>query len=292
MNLIGHIEEIELLKKAEKENRLASAYILSGPEGVGKKLVLQKFIMGLYCESACGVCPKCQKIVNDSHPDIFNVSLEEDKKDISIEQMRTVQGKVQMHPLEGRYKFVIIDNAERMNQAAANSALKILEEPPRDTHFFLITSRSHMFLPTIISRCQKITFSPLPVEEIVPIIEERLKTDKETAGMMALISCGSLGLALTFPVDTLKDAKETITRIQKTRTPSEIIATAERWGKSDANHLAILAAIASVYRGTLAGDPAGSLPKLQRIISAERDLEATYNKQLLFEQLLFALTSG
>lgn len=333
MQIIGHRSQLNQLRKAAVSGQLANAYLLAGPEGIGKKLVVLEFAMELFCANvaaeftlpklsrassaatyghACAVCPQCQKILHNTHPDVSIITVLEDKKDISIKQMREMQSTIQMHPLEGKYKIIIIDNAENMSISAANSVLKALEEPPKATHFFLITSRPHILPPTIISRCQKIHFSPLSLPEIIPHIQKETGVDEETAGLLASISCGSLGLALTLPIGTLNDVTASIKKVLARTGPAEIIETAEKWGKSDSNHGAILSVIISIYKDIAvyqASKKAPSFAKLSKdiiniaktsdtssvqkkisaIFSAQNDIETTYNKQLMFEQLLFTL---
>lgn len=303
--MIGHQTQLDRLRKAAASDQLANAYLFTGPEGIGKKLVAFQFASELLAS---------EKVFNSTHPDVQFITVLEDKKDISIEQLREMSAGVQMHPMEGRYKIVIIDNAERMNASAANSVLKILEEPPRATHFFLITSRPHMLLPTILSRCQKIAFSPPPISDIIGLIERSAGIDRASAELLAHITCGSIGQAITFPAETLKNVVTAIQKVWEFKKPADILATAEVWGKKETDHKAVLAIILAVYHDIASYQAIKKAPvfaslasqiisiaektsqssiqrKVSAIISTERDLEATYNKQLMFEQLLFVLTS-
>lgn len=317
MQIIGHEPQLNQLKQAAQKGQLANAYLLTGTEGIGKKLAVTHFAMWLFCASGnkpCENCPICQKIKHNTHPDFLIISVEEDKKDISIEQMRQMQGRVQMHPMEAPRKIIIIDDAERMNSSAANSILKVLEEPPNLTHFFLISSRPHMLLPTIISRCQKITFSPPPQDKIVDHLIKTKGIDKITAQMLTELTNGSLGMSLNFPLETVDDVIASLKKIWgKSIKPSEIIAIAERWGKSDVNPAAILTVLTGIYHDIWAMQNTQQKPavfnelsnemtaiaqnsprhvtqkRISLLIVAQSDIEATYNKQLLFEQLLFTL---
>lgn len=297
--MIGHTSQIERLKKIAESGQLANAYLFTGLDGIGKKLVAKQFAASLLNTSF-------GRLENNSHPDFFMVSVDPEKKDITIDQMREMQGKLQMHAMEGKYKIVIIDEAERMNQAAANSALKILEEPPQATHFFLITSRPHLLLPTIVSRCQKVLFSPPPLNETTELIKNKVGCDAATAKILAGVSCGSIGLAVNFPVETLKEVTSAIQKMWGKISPSEILRLAEVWGKSETSW-ATLATILAIYRDALTYKMTGKetvfdsivrlapnsnvRQKLASIISAQTDLETTYNKQLMFEQLLFTLAN-
>lgn len=283
MHLIGHDEQLKQLHTAASSGRLAHAYLFSGLDGIGKKLSALQFTKELFGGDT--------RVEKNTHPDLFMISAE--KKDITIEQVREMQAKVQLHPLEAKYKIVIIDDAEKMNQASANSLLKTLEEPPSATHFFLITSREELLLPTIISRCQRVAFSPLSLADIARLIKENRGIDDETAKRLAEISGGSLSFALSFPLELLNEAfsfsQKLVSGNIKT---SELLLAAEKWSKSDVNHAAVLAVIAKTFcQNYLASDLPKSKRKISAIFLAQSDIEATYNKQLLFEQLFFSLAA-
>ncbi len=302
--LIGHQKQVEQLRQAVKTGQLASSYLFSGPDGIGKRLVA--------LQMAGEMAGDVHRVENGTHPDVIFLTLLEEKKDINIEQTRKMQAAVQMHPLESKYKVVIIDNAEKMNSAAANSVLKILEEPPKATHFFLISSRPHMLLPTILSRCQKINFSPPPEAEAVPFIAKQLGIDEAKAALLYSISGGSIGIASTISTELMDTVIEQIGSLLARPSPTRLIITAEGWAKGDISHETILSIIAHIYHQsalkslgqTVKSSPSlvqfiasiannAPMPTIQKriaaIIAAQRDIEATYNKQLLFEQLLFTL---
>ena len=311
--IIGHKDQLKKLRLAVSQDRLANAYLFIGPDGIGKKLVAVEFAKGLFCNNGIADCncSSCQRIEHKTHPDVLFVSVEEDKKDISIEQMREMQSKVQMHSFEGKYKVIIVDDAEKMNAASSNSILKILEEPPKATHFILITSRPHMLLPTIVSRCQRIQFTLPPSDEMISFICKKRGCDETTAKLLSKITCGSLGQAVDFPIEVMNEALENIKRLWSSPSPSEIISTAERWGKGE-NPSAILSTLIAVYNDILIYQTTKKEPSfstsskeikilaenrsyssiqnhIQHLLQAQQEIEATYNKQLMFEDLLFRL---
>ncbi len=320
MHPLGHKQQIDQILNAAKTGRLANAYLFYGIEGIGKKLSARYIAMSLLCSAkdmnglACGKCPSCLKVEHGTHPDLITVAVEEDKKDISVEQMRQMQAAIQMHPMEGKYKIVIIDDAERMNASAANSALKSLEEPPAATHFFLISSRIHMLLPTINSRCQKISFSPPPLGEAVEFVEKTAGVTNDIAKTLLGISCGSLGLALKFDSELLKDVTTFAKKMWDAPNSLDIIMASEKWAKLETGTAEVLATLLNIYHAIAicqaiqkvpeiegleryiekraAAESASSIQKkVAAVASAQRDLETTYNKQLMFEQLLFTLAS-
>ena len=131
---------------------------------------------------ACGQCSFCHRILEKKNELIYEINLEE-KKNISVDQIREVRYFVSLQALNP-FRFVIIDPSDRLSRPASNALLKILEEPPAGTHFFLLTDRPGSLLATIRSRCQKFLFHPLNRDELLQI---------ENFGEEALSwSCGSV----------------------------------------------------------------------------------------------------
>lgn len=160
-------------------DHLPHAMLLTGPAGVGKGIFATELAKGLLCEarteglSACGQCPSCRWFDVDSHPDFRRVAPEaeaetegtpeatERKKgssQIKIDQIRALEDFVFVGGHRGRGRIIIIEPAEAMNAAAANSLLKLLEEPPTSVYFILISSSWRKLLPTIRSRCRSFSF--------------------------------------------------------------------------------------------------------------------------------------
>jgi DNA polymerase III delta' subunit len=149
----------KILSGILRTGRIATTYLFTGPEGIDIRSAGLQFAKTLNCEKGgCGDCPVCRQIENESHPDVKCVTLLPEKKEILIEQMRDVQSGAFLRPFSARYKIYIIDCADMFSAGAANSLLKILEEPPEHTIFILLTSRPQAVLPTIASRCQRVRF--------------------------------------------------------------------------------------------------------------------------------------
>ena len=203
----GHNRQIEILKRAVNNDKVPHAYLFSGLAGIGKKLVAMRLAKSLQCEAIdnkpCGICLPCKKIEDGNHPDILMV--EPDGQFIKVDQIRELQKKLGYKPFEGKATVCIIDGADKLNISAANSLLKTLEEPPARTHLVLIAENIRMVIPTILSRCQRINFSPLPVEDVEVILKKDESFGGEDIKTIAAMSGGSPGKALSmagaFPME-------------------------------------------------------------------------------------------
>ncbi|UFJ40519.1 DNA polymerase III subunit delta' [Brevibacillus humidisoli] len=156
----------DLLQASLTNDRLAHAYLFTGPRGTGKMRIAMHLAKSIFCRQhshdACEQCVNCQRISGGNHPDVFVVR--PDGASIKIDQIRALQKEMTMRSLESPHKVYVIEHVDKMTVQAANSLLKFLEEPPKGVVAILLTENSHALLPTILSRCQIIPFSPLPVE--------------------------------------------------------------------------------------------------------------------------------
>lgn len=184
-SLISHKRIWERL--TESGSRFPHSLLLVGPKGVGKGLFAAELAKGLLCEaggtsiSACGNCDSCRWFAAQSHPDFRRISPEADQEadaddttsadrkkgsqQIKIAQIRELEDFVFFGSHRGKGRVIIIEPAEAMNTAAANSLLKLLEEPPVNVYFILISSGWRRLLPTIRSRCRIATFNRPSREE-------------------------------------------------------------------------------------------------------------------------------
>lgn len=314
--VLGHKRQIEQLKRIVKTGQIPSAYLFSGLDGIGKELVATTFAKSLFCTEspeACGKCVACSKIENHQHPDVFFI--ERKKGRILIDQIRELQQRLQFHPLEGQLKIAIINNAETMMDSAANSLLKILEEPPSKTHFILVSAFPNRLLPTIRSRCQHISFSPLAKKEVAAYLKSNMEGDEETMSRLADISQGSIGAVEMMDSEFMEQVWERFENLLAGANTADIISLSESWSKEEDRAHLVFDLLASFYRSILYERLTGEeYPNISRNIKLgkflakrptrhlENDflvitntryalLNTTANKQLLFEQLLFTLTS-
>lgn len=152
------------IERSIQSDRMPHAMLLRGAGGNGKAMFAARLAAMLLCRSntpPCGKCDSCRLFIAGSHPDWVEVTLETDRREIVVDQIRELIHTVGLTARFGRCKVVSVDPAERMNRHAANTLLKTLEEPPGATVFVLVSSHHAQLLPTIRSRCQRIDF-PVP----------------------------------------------------------------------------------------------------------------------------------
>jgi DNA polymerase-3 subunit delta' len=233
----GHEKSIEILKRAIANNALAHAYLFSGQAGIGKKKTAFALAAAVNCpnarpEGGCGECPSCRKIDTLGHPDVH--VLVPDGDEIKIDQIRQVQADFSLKPFEGTKKVLLVDSAESMNAAAANAFLKTLEEPPGDALIVLITAMPRSLLPTIRSRCQEVTFNPLPRATLARVLMQMRGLSEEDAWFIAALAQGSMGRGLEMDIDQERSAREVLAKLWSGLAqmgPGEALAQAETLAK-------------------------------------------------------------
>jgi DNA polymerase III subunit delta' len=206
-NIRGQDTAVRSLKNAINNNRLAHAYIFSGPEGCGRSLLARNFAKALNCEKkkddACDFCTSCKKIDKYIHPDVKWLNKDGKGSQIKIEQIRELENQIVLKPYEAKYKVFIIKDAQLMTAEAANSFLKTLEEPPPNSVLILITERPKDLFRTIVSRCQLIRIKPFSTEELSFILVTEYNMQKKKAELLSRISEGRLGRAIDYSSDVL-----------------------------------------------------------------------------------------
>jgi DNA polymerase III subunit delta' len=201
--VVGHAWALDLLAQAIRSGRPSHAYLFTGPAQVGKTTVARAFAQALVCERGegppCGVCRTCQRVAEGRYPDVQLVKAE--KNNIQIDQVRNLQADAAIAPLEGKRKVFIIREIERATLPAANALLKTLEEPAPHVVLLLTSNRRDQVLPTILSRCQVIGLRPMPLDQLQAALETRWGVDEERARLLARLSAGRPGWAISAHTD-------------------------------------------------------------------------------------------
>jgi len=252
--VFGQQRAVDALRSALKTSAIHHAYVFGGPEGVGKELCAIGFAQGLLCREkpseGCGECSTCTRILRRSHPDVTWILPQEEmiarglasrsefsntpSRDIRVDQIRMLQERLALRPLEGSRKIAIIASADQMNAQAQNAFLKTLEEPPPGSVLILIASSPERLLATIRSRCSKVNFGPLPADFISRRLQAELELDPQTGQLAALMAEGSLSRALELDMDALSRRREIITLFEAAlrQQPMALLQFAETFGAS------------------------------------------------------------
>lgn len=194
-DITGHAGIISVLQNMLASGRVPHALLFTGPAGIGKMLVARILAAALLCageSKPCGACLSCQKARQNSHPDFVVVPNEGGS--LKIDQIRALQQEVALTPYYGTGRVFIIEEAERMTAQAANSLLKLLEEPPAGTVFILTAASPYALLPTIVSRCRILQFQPLAYQALAELLTKQ-GADSRQAAMAARFSGGRVGQA-------------------------------------------------------------------------------------------------
>lgn len=208
-DIIGNRGVKRILSKALKQKKLSNSLLFAGPEGIGKKETALVVAKALNClkksADACEECPHCRAINNGNFPDVMVLSPA--KEVLKIDQMRLLKDTAYLKPMVGQKRVFIVAEAEKMNDEASNSLLKVLEEPPAFSQIILVTSNPFRIIHTIKSRCQLFMFSPIAKDEIRKALELKgYREDK--ARILSLLVSGNLKQALTLEWDEVQILRE------------------------------------------------------------------------------------
>lgn len=215
-HLIGNEEVKGRLSRLLANGRLPNALLFAGPEGVGKKLFAIEVARSFVCtnsveDGACRECSACKRVsifntpTSDKGDDYDHVFFSEHadvglvipfKRNLRVGAIRALETQANFRPYEAHARVFIVDDADKMNDAAANALLKTLEEPPETTYIILVSSRPDALLATIRSRCQTIRFAPVPAASMQEFLIANASMSETDAQVAARISKGSVGRAI------------------------------------------------------------------------------------------------
>ncbi len=238
-SLAGNARAAELLRRGLRADRLPHSLLFAGPDGIGKRQFALAVAQAHNCpvkpREGCGACPTCQRIAAGEHPDVQVIS--PDGAFIKVGQIREILGKLAYQPFEARKRIAVFDAAEKMNIAAANALLKMLEEPPPHAGMILVTASPGGLLETIRSRCQLIRFAPLPNDEMEAFLAANYKRPVEDTRLLARVAQGCPGRAhgvdLTEFRTRRKEALEFIELLGRGKPVVRLMKGAAHFGKKE-----------------------------------------------------------
>lgn len=316
---------MRMIENSILKDRITHAYLLEGDPGTGKKEAALLFAKSLFCLNPekklipCGSCLNCRRIDHGNHPDIHIV--EPDGLSIKKEQIYYLQQEFTKTGVESNRKVYIVNQADKMTASAANSLLKFLEEPSSDTVAFLITEQSSRMLPTIISRCQQLSFRPINdiqlkerlIEEEVPVSiaslvckitnhldkARELSQDEWFAQARSIVlklyeglKSGGLASLVQLSEDFHSHFKEkeqislALDLFVLIHRDLLSIMTGEEYSLAFPDHLASFRQDALLLTAEALAD------RLSIILEAKRRINNNMNQQLLMEQLLLKVQGG
>ena len=235
--IIGQKRVVKILKRAVISKRMPHALLFHGPDGSGKTATALELAKAMLCqkdEVYCDNCSDCKRVAKLSHPDLILLfpapkepkidelrSIRQSivdnpyfrtqlwaKPEILINSIRELKKTVSMKSYENKGRVIILLDVHRFRTAAANSFLKLLEEPPGKVQIILTTSKPNMLLPTIVSRCQKIKFDPLTWQEIKSALIEKENVDPAKANTISRMSFGNYHRALELLDENIDEKQE------------------------------------------------------------------------------------
>ncbi len=331
---------IERLRTFVRTDKVPNSLLFVGPWGVGKTRTALTFARALNCleesEDACDDCASCRKALKFLHPDIrfvFPMShskktgkarTEEEEKweaealraygenpfhiiqfdrnpSIWIEKTREIRQQSVMTLSEGRRQVFVLREADRMLVEQANSILKILEEPPVNTHFILTSSRPQALLSTIISRCQRVDFAPLSRVAITDVLQAECKLKAADATLCAALAQGSLGRAVQMADEDVRRLRDLALAVLAgaERGGAHLHAVVEEIAKErDRNLVRRLATALAIWHGDLLSVRYGldeeRLTNVDRLADLRRQAKSTSVAEIhrrlgLFEELRVAM---
>lgn len=312
-SLLGQPGARQTLERALSIGRVHHAYRFVGPAGVGKETAAFLLAQALVCEVptpfGCGACSACRRALNlaesephvPKHPDVVLLGRKlypaallggsSETSGISVEQIRRiVLARVGMPPHEARSLVFIMRDADELTAAAANALLKTLEEPRKNVHFILLTSRPAKLLDTILSRTLAVRFGPLPENEL-RVLLDREGIDPD----LAPFSQGSVERArLLSDPDTRANQDAFVTHLDQalaTGTTAAALAFSEKRPDGRDELTSLLAHAATIFAGRAreSGDIKSWSFRYQLVVNALREVERNGSPGLVLESMLLSM---
>ncbi len=292
----GHTTRLEELERDLGENNVAHAYLFIGPEDIGKFTIARKLAGILQCEKDfCHDCASCVQIEKGQHFD--TIELANNGESIKIEEVRKIIDRLQMSR-QSNYKIVLIDGLQRMTPEAANSFLKMLEEPPERTMFIMTAPSINLLLPTIVSRVRILNFTGSRMGEVKDQISEMFpELSNEVKDQISGFSYGKMGRAVRLArnPEMLADLLVTYHHVERfldNTVVAEKFAYVNEIAEEDGKVESFLQMLTLATRSRLHGDVTTRdkhSKNLLKIADAGILLKKNVNMKLVLENLMLAL---
>jgi len=199
-SLLGNERLKENLRSSIGRGRISHFYLISGPQGSGKRTLAKLLAAAILCRDThrpCGTCPACRKVLGAGHPDFITID-DPEKKTVPVELVRDARADMYIRPNEADHKIYLFPRAQDMQDPSQNALLKILEEPPGYGVFILLTTNANKLLPTVRSRCTELAMTALSPAQLEGALRQRFAQATDEAIQAAVSrSGGFLGQAIT-----------------------------------------------------------------------------------------------
>jgi DNA polymerase III subunit delta' len=227
--LVGQEQVIEILQKAvlatrtedvqatpETNNQMTHAWVFTGPPGSGRSNAAIAFAQGLICPNqSCGTCNECKSAASGAHPDVEIIRTE--GLSIKIDEVRELLTRVAWAPSMGGWRVVVMEDADRLTESAANALLKAIEEPGNRTVWLLCAPTLHDVLPTIRSRCRHLQLVTPSNSSVSQVLQNRDGISPNMADFAARVSQGHIGRARYLAKnESVRNTRNTIMKLPLT----------------------------------------------------------------------------
>jgi DNA polymerase III subunit delta' len=200
-DVVGQQDAVAVLRRAVEQGPMTHAWLLTGPPGSGRSTAARAFAAALQCErgTGCGECHECRTALGGSHPDVTLVATEH--VFLRVEDVRPLVTLAQQRPSLGRWRVIVVEDADRLNDTSGNLLLKAVEEPPPRTVWLLCAPSPDDVLVTIRSRCRHVALRVPPARDVAELLVRRHGVDAAVAAFAARAAGSHVGVARRLALD-------------------------------------------------------------------------------------------